>query len=657
MSTRTTTALTEQWKFQADPAGLGMEECWFESGLPDGRAVQIPHTWNIEQGLEEYRGLAWYSRDLHISEEWIGKTIRLQFDAVYRDAVIWVNGKQAGSHGGSGYTAFVVDISAFVMHGQTNRLVVSVQNENSEHALPIRNSFDWADDGGIIRGVSMIVTGKFAIDYAKVDAIPLFATPKHSAHEGIIKGEIKLWHSVPEEKLSLTVKLSVWREGQLIASERYDTVAHNRILQLKELRIEKPELWHFDHPHLYNLHITLLSDNAEEDQLSLHVGFREIKTAGNQMLLNGEPVRLMGVEWMPGSHPDRGMAETEEDLIQVLKQIKHANCVITRFHWQQDSRLLDWCDRNGLLVQEEIPHWQQPGEPGDSILPIAKQHAEEMILRHYNHPSIYAWGMGNELNGQDERTVSYMNNLKQHMLELDKHRFINYVSNSIHFGPESDATGEGDLLMWNDYIGTWHGDLDLPETIQTIESAYPDKPLVVAEFGLCEPVYTGGDERRISILQEKTEEYRKHEGIAALIFFSLNDYRTQMGEEGVGRLRQRVHGATDVYGEPKPSYQALRELGSPITWKQAYTDRNGLLTVVWKVRDDIPRHAICGYSLTLANENGSRVYAVPSLSPGEEWSFVLPASETFTGSGFDFEICRPTGSSVLDGRLTFAAAE
>ncbi|CAM4324080.1 hypothetical protein PAEN110709_08455 [Paenibacillus endophyticus] len=69
-------------------------------------------------------------------------------------------------------------------------------------------------------------------------------------------------------------------------------------------------------------------------------------------------------------------------------------------------------------------------------------------------------------------------------------------------------------------------------------------------------------------MQEKTEEYRKHEGIAALIFFSFNDYRTQMGEDGTGRLRQRVHGTTDLYGEPKPSYQALRELGAPITVKR-----------------------------------------------------------------------------------------
>ncbi|WP_171056347.1 glycoside hydrolase family 2 protein [Paenibacillus sinopodophylli] len=656
MHTRITTALAEHWQFQADADGIGMGEKWFEHGLPSARSVRIPHTWNVEEGLEEYRGLAWYNCEFHIPHEYEGRIIRLQFDAVYRDSVIWVNGRQAGKHGGSGYTAFTIEISDYVVYGQSNRLVVSVSNENSETALPIRNSFDWADDGGIIRGVSMIVTGAAAIDYVKLDAIPVFTGPEHSVQEGILNGQIKLWKIPIDEQLPITVILSVWREDVLIGRERYEAYPQDGKLQLKEMRIDKPALWHFDHPNLYNVHVALVTAGNETDRMLINVGFREIRTAGHQLLLNREPVRLMGVEWMPGSHPDRGVAETEEQLIEVLEQIKHANCVITRFHWQQDSRLLDWCDRNGLLVQEEIPHWQQPAEPDESLLPLAKQHAEEMILRHYNHPSIYAWGMGNEVDGQDERTVHYMKQLKSYMLTLDEHRFINYVSNSVHFKPDIDATGTGDLLMWNDYIGTWHGDLDMVEVIQSIDNAYPDKPLIVAEYGLCEPAFTGGDERRINILQEKTEEYRKHEGIAALIFFSLNDYRTQMGEEGTGRLRQRVHGTTDLYGNPKPSYQALREIGSPIAVKQATLKKEKELSVVLSVRNDIPKHAVNGYRFILISSDGSRSeYAIPLMQPGEEYRLVITKDDVEVRPSFagelHFDILRPTGFSACKGLL------
>lgn len=658
MNTRFIVGLKEAWQFQTDADRSGISQQWCSIGLPEARSVQIPHTWNVDQGLEEYRGLAWYSYDLEISEAWQGKLLRLQFDAIYRDADVWLNGQKVGAHYHSGYTAFVLDITPYVRYGQANRLVVSVNNENSELALPIRNSFDWADDGGIIRDVSLIVTGKIAIDYLKIDANPFFADHSMAVDSGAIQGEAWLWGKADEDNLPISVKLMIWHENKLMASDEYDLLADKGMLRLKPLVIAQPKLWHFDHPHLYTVQIILLSDGIATDQLSLCVGFRELKTVGNELLLNREPVRLMGVEWMPGSHPDKGMAETEADLIEVLKQIKHANCIITRFHWQQSSRLLDWCDRNGLLVQEEIPHWQQPSEPDDNLLVIAKQHAEEMITRHYNHPCIYAWGMGNEVNGQDAQTIRYMKQLKQYILTLDGNRLINYVSNSVHFKPESDATGVGDLLMWNDYIGTWHGGLDMEEVIHSIDEAFPDKPLVVAEYGLCEPAYTGGDPRRIEILQEKTKEYRKHKGIAALIFFSLNDYRTQMGEEGSGRLRQRVHGTTDVYGKPKPSYQALREIGAPLSLQEVFMEDDLTLTVVLGNRNDIPSYSISGYQLVLAMEEGTEtILDIPPLAPGESCQLSLPIHKASLLDTCFYSINRPTGFSVANGLLPISVRE
>lgn len=80
-------------------------------------------------------------------------------------------------------------------------------------------------------------------------------------------------------------------------------------------------------------------------------------------------------------------------------------------------------------------------------------------------------------------------------------------------------------------------------------AAHPGKPLAVAEFGLCDPVYSGETET-IEILTDNMAEYRKHLEIAFVICFSLNDYRTQMGEEGEGRFRQRLHGSTDLQGTP-----------------------------------------------------------------------------------------------------------
>lgn len=411
------------------------------------------------------------------------------------------------------------------------------------------------------------------------------------------------------------------------------------------------QLWHFDHPHLYEIQVDLIREGQLLDRYASMAGFREIITVGQELWLNREPVRLFGVEWMPGSNPDIGMAEREKDLIHFLERIKEANCVITRFHWQQDELLLEWCDRNGLLVQEEIPHWQQPAVPDQETLEVAKRQANEMISRHYNHPCIYAWGMGNEIDGQAGGTSAYMRELRAYMQTLDNRRMINYVSNTIQIEPKWDAAGVGDVLMWNEYIGTWHGDLDFQEVIGRIQDAYPHKPICIAEYGLCEPAFEGGDARRAQILKEKTEWYRAQPGIAYLIYFSLNDYRTQMGEEGKGRFMQRVHGSTDMYGNPKPSYQLLRELAAPVYPVHIQLEEEQLALRL-KNRSDIPSYRVSGYQLHVKLLDGAAMtLAIPDLEPGEEASLSI-ALEDLASRPAELTILRPTGSSVWSHKVS-----
>ena len=105
------------------------------------------------------------------------------------------------------------------------------------------------------------------------------------------------------------------------------------------------------------------------------------------------------------------------------------------------------------------------------------------------------------------------------------------------------------MIMANDYMGTWHGNKDPRVEIPRFWNEHKEKPIVISEFGLCEPAFAGGDPRRTEIFLEKMKIYREL-GINGIIWFCLNDYRTQMGEEGEGRLRRRVHGSADIYGNP-----------------------------------------------------------------------------------------------------------
>lgn len=654
--------------FQPDPQNQGEQQGWQAGGLPSPVPVSVPHTWNVQEGLEEFRGAGWYEQNLDLAGGRADSRVRLFFEGAYRDTDIWVNGALAGSHYNSGYTSFEADITPYILAGGNNRLVIRVDNRNSDTALPVSNSFDWADDGGLIRPVTLVVTGSTAVEHLRLEPKVNFNNDGRGHTGGTISAHIKLCEP---PAAAVQAEIKVYRNEAPVWQGTEEIIAGALTWSFAEIGLAEVDLWHFDHPHLYELEVVLRTGSGIQDRIVRSFGFREIMVQGQQLLLNREPVRLMGVEWMPGSHPDAGMAEKLEDLKAMLVRLKEANCIITRFHWQQGNELLDWCDQSGLLVQEEIPHWQQPAEPGKDTRQLALSQAKEMIASHSHHPCIFAWGMGNELDGQSALTNEYMVQLKKEFLQLDSTRLVNYVSNTLQLQPASDATGAGDMLMWNDYIGTWHGDLDEEEVIRQIIADHPDKPLVVAEYGLCEPAFEGGDARRIEILRDKTAIYRRYPAFAALIYFSLNDYRTQMGEEGTGRLMQRVHGSLDLYNQTKPSYAALREESSPLKIDGEPVWKAGGLELTLECRNDIPSYSVRGYTLSVALPGGEVIsQQLPDLVPGEVRTVHvdLPdgagsASGTNDGAGSAGEakencartatlsILRPTGFSVLELQL------
>ena len=250
------------------------------------------------------------------------------------------------------------------------------------------------------------------------------------------------------------------------------------------------------------------------------------------------------------------------------------------------------------------------------------------VLAHGNHPSIVSWGIGNEMRGQEENTKQFLTAVRDTFRALDPDRLVNYVSNSWWSRPATDAVRLGDSMWINEYFGTWIQGRDLRKDMDALIEAEPDLPIVISEFGVCEPVFPGGDEARIKNLVEKMALYRTYPQIGATIHFSLNDYRTQMGEEGEGKLRRRVHGSTDIYGKTKPSYAVLQKESAPVTVEET----EGQLTVT--CRDDLPCHAVIGYYIKTAEGKT----CIPDLLPGR--TVTLPISGGYT-------IHRPNGDLIL----------
>lgn len=620
----------EQWIFAPGEEPLCLER---------GREVKLPHTWNVEDGLEDFWGSGWYRYSFTPEEAWQGKRLRVLFHSVYHDAWIYLNGEEAGVHKNSGYTPFTVELTDHLKFGEENVLTVKADNRFSSDMLPFGRSFDWANDGGLIRPVEMLITGKHFIRNPVVRAIPVITAREERQDDGYgVFGFQAVLDGAGDEQVDFVWELYEGEGSKRKKKKEGTGTGKNGKAEIPGQVLEKINYWHFDSPSLYTLKISLFHKGTLEDVEEIVFGFRDFHVKGNRFYLNGEPVRLPGTEWMPGSDVRHGMAEPKEKMEKMLLRLKESNSILTRFHWQQDDWVYDWCDRHGMLVQEEVPFWGcDPAKAGPQQRRIFQEQMEEMIAAHRNHPSIFAWGVGNELDGQCGETISYIKDALAFTHRLDPSRPANYVSNSIFKGHGQDGTTKGDILMVNDYIGTWHQGYDQYGEWKAIFAENPDKPAVPSEFGLCEPAFSGGDERRNQIFLEKIQCYRTFPGIAGTIYFCLNDYRTQMGEDGEGKYRKRVHGSTDTVGEPKPSYQTVQREYSPL---MADLEGNRLILAC---RKDLPCYTVKGYRLRV----GEKDILLPELKPGEVWETILDGTRAWTTA----ELYRPGGERVLCVRI------
>lgn len=510
--------------------------------------VTVPHTWNVEDPVMNHRGIAFYKTKVFIKEELRGKKAFISFGAVYHTAKIFINDTFAGEHSHSGFTPFQIDISELITYGADNHIQVIVDNTPSSEMLPHQKDFDWADDGGIIRKAELLFTEPDGISFLQAEE--RLRIIENDRCSGILILKTAFWDGKAREGV---VRILDYSDGSLVLEKHFDSIEKEVSLEFENLK-----LWSCHTPSLYRIVL-----ETKHDRLEIRTGLRQIEVKGERILLNGRDIYLKGCEWMPGSHPDFGMAEPLEHSISRLKQLKLAGCSFTRFHWQQDDAVFDWCDENGLLVQEEIPYWGSPGQPSNRQLTIAKQHADEMVYFHGHHPSIVFWGVGNELEGAAPGTIAYVEDMVSYFKFMDGRRLVNYVSNSLgklQLSQRDDATLHGDIAMWNEYLGLWEASNDVETHLIQICKKAEGMPLIISEFGLCEPRFPGGDERRAQILEQRLRLYHEIANIRGYVWFSLNDYRTQMGEEGTGKMKMRIHGSTDLYGNEKPSYQLLCRL-------------------------------------------------------------------------------------------------
>ena len=660
------------WEFRLDPQNVGLAERWHQAGaVPDGwSAVTVPHTWQTSPASAEYYGAAWYRRRFVAPVEWQGDAIRVEFQSVFHSATVWVNGRPVGEHLRKGYTGFTLDIASALRWNERNTIVVRADNAFDEEMLPRGRSSDWTHDGGIYRPVALIVSPPVFIERLAVDGVPVGASGETAAADVHVAVTVRntttaaargtVGFDVVDRRTSEVV-LRRPRAGQVSVPP-----GQRATVDLAPERLAQARLWHFDHPHLYTIRASFEPPVGPAHRVEDGFGIRSFEARDGGLFLNGESVQLMGVERMAGSHPDYGMAEPASWIEHDHADMKHLNCVLTRVHWMQDRRVLDYCDQHGILLQLEVPTWgpdtfkEKTAEPVPALMQNGLEQLREMIEQNRNHPSVVVWGLCNEINGQNPPAYEFARRMREEARKLDPRRPAAYASNSLQRTPERDVTGLMDIVEWNEYYESWYGGTldDLRKNVDAIRKAFPSKPIIVSEYGFCActPERTEGDGRRVEILKTHTEAYREHPAVAGLIFFCYNDYRTHVGDRGVGVLKQRVHGVVDLYGAKKPSYGVLRDESSPVAALEISGEGNTLKATV-RARGRLPAHTLAGYRLRWV------VYAaqgypveqqeteLPTLAPGATATLSLGIKQPLP-SRVQVDVVRPTGFSARSATWT-----
>ncbi len=660
--TTRTVSLCGTWQFQFDPTDRGAVESWQKSehAASEWPEVEVPHTWQVDPAGTDYRGIAWYRRRFEVLPEWREAAVRIAFEAVFHSATVWVNGQRAGEHARKGYTAFTFDITPMLHWDGPNLIAVRVDSAFDEHMLPRGRSSDWANDGGIFRPVQLLITPKVFVERIDMDAVPDFVSGNAAL---TITAQCR--NMSPKRWNGTASFLVVDDETGLAVATNSKPMAlampagADRSLTL-QATLAKPKLWHFDSPKLYRLALSI-ANGHENHELETTFGIRKLEVKDGAFHFNGERVRLMGVERMAGSHPQFGMAETSEWIEHDHHDLKNLNCIFSRVHWPQDKRVLDYCDRHGILMQTEVPAWgpdtfqERSGQPDADIMANGLEQLREMISRDRNHPSVVAWGLCNEIDGQNPPAYQFAKNLLAEAKRLDPNRLCSYASNSLGNTPEHDVAGLMDFVEVNEYFGTWEpGNADdAGRQLDQLHAAFPGKPIVISEYGYCActPERPEGDTHRAEILRSHDSMIRTKDFVGGAIFFCYNDYRTHVGDRGTGVLQQRIHGVVDVYGDRKPSYEMLRRESSPIESVRIQNELNAFH--IWvRTRSGLPTYPLRGYKLQGIFYGEANI---PLELQELELSEMLPGTEvklnlTFTQSGqpsrMQFDVLRPTRFSA-----------
>ena len=480
--------LNREWTYQRGDF-LGAERADYDDS--GWERIGLPHSFSIPYFLssEFYTGYGWYRKVLDLSKDDLERDLFLEFDGVFQEGEVYVNGTLAGTHRG-GYTGFSIRVTPYVKRGE-NQIAVRVNNLWRADLAP--RGGEHVFSGGIYRNVRLVKKHPVHIDWYGT----FVTTPSLEAREGR-SSDVRVRTEVRNNtgksgtyRLKIQVKDT---EGNVVAErETAQQVAADAVTVFDQTteEITGVDLWSPSHPRLYTLVGELYQGRKLIDREETDFGFRWFKwTADKGFFLNGEHLFFHGAN----VHQDQagwGDAVTEEAMRRDVRMMKKAGFDIIRgSHYPHAPAFAKACDREGILFWSETAFWGTAGPKVDggwtaSAYPVREEDIEgfeqsalqqlaDMIRINRNSPSIVVWSVSNEPFFTVDKTIPAVKRLLKKMVdkahELDPTR-------PAAVGGAQRPIGEDRIDLIGDIAG-YNGD-----GARIADFQNPGIPCVVTEYG------------------------------------------------------------------------------------------------------------------------------------------------------------------------------
>ncbi len=473
-----TVSFNQDWRFRlGDVAGAQ------DAGFDDSqwRQLDLPHDWSIEGEFSEQNpagtgggalpgGLGWYRKTFMVPATAKGKLIYIEFDGVYRNSDVWINGHYLGKRP-YGYSTFEYELTPYLVYG-AQRNVIAVKVDNSQQP----NS-RWYSGSGIYRNVWLTTLDAVHVEHWGT----YVTTPEVSEQSATVVIKTRVSNGSNSAAPVTLITIIQDASGREVARgiERNMAAKGSPAEVSQTLKISAPMLWSDDRPYVYKVISQLEQGGRVVDRYETPLGVRTFRfDVEKGFFLNGKPLKIRGT----CNHHDLGSLGTAVNTRAIERQLEILKGMgvngLRTSHNPPAPELLELADRMGFIVMDEaFDMWKIEKTKYDYHLDWDEWHKrdlEDMVLRDRNHPSVFIWSIGNEVIEQWNSnplggTIS--RELVGIVRNLDRTRPITSACNGV--SRDNKVLTEGDL----DLVGTNYAHTRLPE----FAKLFPGRPIIGTE--------------------------------------------------------------------------------------------------------------------------------------------------------------------------------